>query len=543
MLAIKTRLGSILARLRTLLLNPAPTLLLAGILPLMTLAFSSEVRVVDDAYISYRYASNLVNGQGLVFNTGEYVEGFTNLLWTLIMAAPEALGFPVYLFAVFLGASFGLLALVGTWLICRQLGSSRWGAATAVVILGLYPDFWLVTANGLEGGLFALLLVCTVSLVFSGRPAYAGVCGGLLFMTRPDSALVIPICAIYLLVAPENRTLPLRQRIVRLLPTLLTPWIALVVAVTVWRLVYYGAWFPNTITAKSLPWSALDSASLWQNSSEGLLYWVGFLASAPPLIIGIVLAPIVGRPRPAIWLCLVIVVSQGPIVLANGGDWMPHYRLLAIYTPLLAVLLGMVVDRVVTFPRSPGHLPSWQTTILRMGVGGLLVVGCVFMLLKHHWNTTPGINVRSGNPCWLKLSEAVQPTLLPTDKVSPEALGTFSYMNPNVYSHDLLGLTDRYVARYGKGYIRQYGKVAPAYTYHRIQPNLIVVHSGFARLSPMARASKGTYNNDYSTYLLSKLNSSDCPGQIFIVSIRKDSVARILPAFAELAPRPVTVPG
>ena len=31
----------------------------------------------DDAFISFRYARNLVDGLGLVFNAGERVEGFT----------------------------------------------------------------------------------------------------------------------------------------------------------------------------------------------------------------------------------------------------------------------------------------------------------------------------------------------------------------------------------------------------------------------------------------------------------------------------------
>ena len=46
----------------------------------------------DDAFISFRYARNLHDGLGLVFNAGEYVEGYTNLLWTLAMAAVLHLG-------------------------------------------------------------------------------------------------------------------------------------------------------------------------------------------------------------------------------------------------------------------------------------------------------------------------------------------------------------------------------------------------------------------------------------------------------------------
>ncbi len=47
----------------------------------------------DDAFISFRYARNLVEGHGLVFNPGEYVEGYTNPLWTLWIAGGLRLGF------------------------------------------------------------------------------------------------------------------------------------------------------------------------------------------------------------------------------------------------------------------------------------------------------------------------------------------------------------------------------------------------------------------------------------------------------------------
>ncbi|HET6823503.1 MAG TPA: hypothetical protein VFH34_12710, partial [Anaerolineales bacterium] len=40
----------------------------------------------DDAMISMRYAYNLAHGNGMVWNAGEYVEGFTNPLWVGFMA-------------------------------------------------------------------------------------------------------------------------------------------------------------------------------------------------------------------------------------------------------------------------------------------------------------------------------------------------------------------------------------------------------------------------------------------------------------------------
>ena len=51
------------------------------------LAFQRRLVLTDDAFISFRYVRNLLEGNGLVFNPGEYVEGYTNFLWILELAA------------------------------------------------------------------------------------------------------------------------------------------------------------------------------------------------------------------------------------------------------------------------------------------------------------------------------------------------------------------------------------------------------------------------------------------------------------------------
>ena len=42
--------------------------------------------ITDDAFISFRYARNLLEGHGLVFNVGDRVEGYSNFLWVLELA-------------------------------------------------------------------------------------------------------------------------------------------------------------------------------------------------------------------------------------------------------------------------------------------------------------------------------------------------------------------------------------------------------------------------------------------------------------------------
>src|SRR5689334_9481238 len=68
---------------------------------------------LDDAFISYRYAENLVRGRGLVFNPGERVEGYTNFLWVLFSAAAMRIGADSFAATRSLGVA-SYLAVVAT---------------------------------------------------------------------------------------------------------------------------------------------------------------------------------------------------------------------------------------------------------------------------------------------------------------------------------------------------------------------------------------------------------------------------------------------
>ena len=59
------------------LINPKICLIIALLLAVL-LAWSFRGSLIDDAYISFRYAKNFINGHGFVFNIGEKVEGYTS---------------------------------------------------------------------------------------------------------------------------------------------------------------------------------------------------------------------------------------------------------------------------------------------------------------------------------------------------------------------------------------------------------------------------------------------------------------------------------
>ena len=86
--------------------------------------------VGDDAFISFRYARNLAEGNGLVFNVGERVEGYTNFLWTLLMAAAIRLGLDPTQVSVGLSIGCFLLVIGLTW---RFLGPPDRPAGTIAI--------------------------------------------------------------------------------------------------------------------------------------------------------------------------------------------------------------------------------------------------------------------------------------------------------------------------------------------------------------------------------------------------------------------------
>lgn len=301
----------------------APAMALAlCLLPLAILAFT-PIPIIDDAFITYRYAYHLAVGDGLVFNPGERVEGSTSLLWTVLLALPIAQGWPVERWVVGSGLVFALLAALTTWRIGRQLGLPSLAAFVAPAILGCLPGYWLVATNGMEGGLTTLLVAVLLLYTATRRPALAGLCGGLLFLARPDSVIALPVCALYMLVQPGGAW---RRIAPRRMVVFLIPWLAFVGATTLWRLGYYGAWLPNTVTAKSPP--ALTVAHLGPNALGGLRYWGGFFAEVAPLTLGGLFGLLRSPRRDVAWLCAGLLAAQLPATLINGGDWIPHHRLL-----------------------------------------------------------------------------------------------------------------------------------------------------------------------------------------------------------------------
>jgi len=70
---------------------------------------------LDDSYITFSYAQNWVQGHGIVFNRGEYVEGYTCFLWVALSALGLRLGADIAPWSTVLGILGAIGTVVVTW--------------------------------------------------------------------------------------------------------------------------------------------------------------------------------------------------------------------------------------------------------------------------------------------------------------------------------------------------------------------------------------------------------------------------------------------
>jgi hypothetical protein len=209
-------------------------------------------RTIDDAYITYRYASNLLDGRGLVYNEGEKVLGTTTPLYALILAGLGSLfggsnaPFPrISLLINSVADAATCLLLIGMG---KRLGFLSSGIATAA-LWAVTP--WSVTfaIGGMETSFIIALMTGTFYFYSREKPVPTALLASLSVLTRPDSLLFI----LPLVVDRMRRTLPKSRFNPNPNPISLPETLAFILPSITWFIIataYYGKPLPNSISAK-----------------------------------------------------------------------------------------------------------------------------------------------------------------------------------------------------------------------------------------------------------------------------------------------------
>ncbi len=374
-------------------LNLSPLALLALLPWLALLAWLASVAwfFTDDAFISFRYTRNLLEGHGLVFNPGERVEGYTNFLWILELAAIWGLfGIRPEHAAPWLSVAYTVATIAAVLWWIAHLPSLQSRGLVAWMTLGLLCSsatfaVW-TSGGGLETRQFTFFIVAAVICLSLYANSNRGLLAASLFLaaaelTRPEGLLLAACCFAWFAVQRFLKDQKISTNLVRQSIFLVAPFLILVAAHFIFRYAYYGEWLPNTYYAKHIrPWH-----------ESGFRYLIA-AALETGLYILLPLAYIALRIR---WkthrdgsfaLPVVCVTAHMAYLLPIGGDLF-EFRPLDFYWPLLALpaaegaaILG---SRAAASLQSLTQRPDWPA-----GAGTLTLV--LFLPVLFYANAIQG---------------------------------------------------------------------------------------------------------------------------------------------------------
>lgn len=289
--------------------------------------------LMDDSFIYFRYVDNLLFlKRGLVFNPGEYVEGFSSPLWLLLLVPLRALQLDYWTVVRMLAMSFALALGVALIALNRRMRPS--GTPAINLPLAIAAGHYGITAHcssGLETPLVQLSAALLALWLLRPSSRALQIAAGLAPLVRPELALVVLPAAIFC--ALRVRRIP-RWFIASLLG-FNGAWLA-------FRVYYYAELLPNTFYLKN--------GDAWLRGfwylANGVVgqWWVPLVIAA---WITFARTPASerahGRER---FLMSGTAVLQLSWVARIGGD-MVYHRFLAAPTILLLCSTGGVAEQLL----------------------------------------------------------------------------------------------------------------------------------------------------------------------------------------------------
>lgn len=451
------------------------TLWVLAVASLAYLATGKPDLGIDDAQIFFTYAQHFASGHGLIYSQGVApAEGYTSSLWMLVCALmfylrlnePGVLAVSLLLLIV---TQLMALRIIGRLLQGRQ---RRFATIVYVTLVTLSPAYltW-TTITLMDTGMWSTLVVAMVFVVLFAPATRRGwFAAALPFalapLARPEAMAVAPALLVLLAIKVAGKKEPIAP-----VAWLFASVIATTLALTLFRLHYFGYPLPNTYYAKV-------SSSMGYNLLCGLAYLGKFLVSGYiAALAALVCVPFARRLLGRAWHALLsrtrLALSDGAddacqmlaaicllllaLPIVTGGDHFAFSRFYQPAYPVLCLLLAIWAAKRAAdaVSRQGGAGPSRQRWFVLPGVCGLVLL-LSMASLRDSWLFV----ARHGSPLAREFSigtegEAAGKTLdalfagrgqaRPTIGVVAAGGVGRTYQGPII---DLMGLNNRYIAHF-----------------------------------------------------------------------------------------------
>ena len=419
---------------------------------------SNQVNFIqDDSYISFRFVKNFVQGNGLVFNPGEKVEGYTNLLWVLLLSIFYAMKMNIESISQYLSMGFGILVLFQTYKISSLIEikeDSKKGKTSdsssylfnfipviLLVLTGAY-NFWAI--SGMETCMFIAYVLAGIFYYIKNKnsetPNYLfALFIFLASLTRPEGLYFFGLVIIHkVFISIKNNKAGFIKDIfsknnlityaVYLVPTGLF---------ILWRLSYYGYPFPNTAYAKTGFSSAYFDA--------GWIYFKNFFAAY--MLYGIVFALPLYLLRKKenffeISLMYLLTLAYCVYIILVGGDVLKQFRFFLPILPYIYILFGKFLEDIMLKMKSKSSAGVAIALAITIAIG-------IFNYNSQKEAIKKDVETENGLVEKMKLAGAwfnkKQTQLGRPLVLAATTIGAVSYFS-DVVVIDMLGLTDETIA-------------------------------------------------------------------------------------------------
>lgn len=338
--------------------------------------------ILDDAYIFFRYAENIVNGYGIVWNIGEApVEGYTSFLYLFTLIIAKFLSFDLEQFAILFGTITSAFTLYFAYLIYVHLYPQDKIKTSAniitIIILALSPAFTYWSGAGMETSFYSMFLMMTIYYFLLLPNSFKanllqGTLFGLLCVVRFEAVLFF-LAALYYLIKEDKSFF--RIRISRNSILFVIGFTIIFGTYFIWRWNYFGYFFPNTFYAKTGGgFQQIAGGFLYIIKALRLFYGFGWI----PIILVMLFFRKSMFTNKAIFLFSIGIVSLLTSILI-GGDHFHLGRFVLPVFPLLFVFFPPALDKMLTTQIKYLNLkPIFRTAVLLVFITALLVAKPVY---------------------------------------------------------------------------------------------------------------------------------------------------------------------
>jgi tetratricopeptide (TPR) repeat protein len=393
----------------------------------------------DDAFISYRYVKNFVNGHGLVFNPGEKVEGYTNFLWIILLSIFARFGLDIIVVSKILGIASGCITLFLLYKISVLVfqKENRSTSSPQSWFFALFPSFLLASnsafaywsISGLETVFFLMAILLSVYFYLSIsnfiNQRLATLFGALSTLIRPEGVLIFLIIMLHKLFFKKDK---LKDCLLSL-----AGFIALLLPFLIFKIVYYGDILPNSFYAKtgfSLEyiksgleyfWLFLRHYALW-----GILYLLPILFYKSL------------DEKQKLFLLFIYIYTFYVIII--GGDVLMVHRFFLPVLPFLYLFYALSVRKLFLMFKK-------RSLRILISVSLIFLLSGVTLLMPHQWIS--GVRKREKSlvekmKFW---AESLNEFYGSNFTIAASTIGALSYyLDAKVI--DMLGLTDKYISRH-----------------------------------------------------------------------------------------------